>query len=126
MKDLTRQAFLWTLVFVLAVATFAAPRVWQLGEYLPGPFFTGDAYATMAGGFIAGLIMGWVGPSNAFGWGAAIGGIHMLLGIGYLALLFGSAAFDPIGIGLLAMISFLPPLIGAFLGELFRRLPGRG
>ena len=70
--------------------------------------------------------MGWVGPSNAFGWGAAIGGIHMLLGLGYLALLFGTAAFDPIGIGLLAMISFLPPLIGAFLGELIRRALGGG
>lgn len=121
MKDLTHQALLWTLAFVLAVATFAAPRVWHLGEYLPGPFFTGDAYATMAGGFISGLIVGSAGPRHAFGWGAVIGATHLLLGLGYLALLFGSAAFDPLGIGLLVMISFLPPLIGAFLGELTRR-----
>jgi sorbitol-specific phosphotransferase system component IIC len=121
MHNVTRRAFLWTLVLVLAVATFAAPRVWQLGEYLPDAFFTGDAYATMAGGFIAGLIMGSVNPGNAFGWGAVIGGTHLLLGLGQLALLIGTAALDPIGIGLLVMMSFLPPLLGACLGELIRR-----
>jgi len=120
MNTSTRLAFLWTLVFVLAVATFAAPRVWHLGEYLPDAFFTGEAYATMAGGFIAGLIMGLVNPRLAFQWGAVVGATHLLLGLGYLTLRFGSAALDPIGIGLLIMTSFLPPLIGASLGGSIR------
>ena len=121
MKDLSRQVLLWTLVFTLALVSFAAPRVWHLGEYLPGPFFTGDAYATMVGGFIAGLVMATVDHSNALRWGAAIGGTHLSLGLGYLAITFGSAALDPVGIVLLIIISFFPPLGGAFLRELIHR-----
>lgn len=121
MKDQTRQALLVVLALLLSGASFAAPRLWPLGQYLPGPFFTGEAYATMAGGFIAGAIMGAADAGNGFRWGATIGGAHLLLGLGYLALRFGSAAFDPIGLGLLVMMSFLPPLVGGFLGESIRR-----
>lgn len=121
MRDLVRQVALWTLVLVLAVASFAAPRVWQLGDYVTGPVFTGESYATMAGGFLAGLIMGIGGPANAFRWGAVIGVTHFLLGLAHLAFLFGSLALDPIGTGLLVMMSFLPPLVGALLGGLLRR-----
>ena len=36
MKNSMRQAFLWILVLVLALATFAAPRVWQTARLFAG------------------------------------------------------------------------------------------
>ena len=118
MRNLLRLGLLWALAILLSAAAIWLPRVLRVGDYFEGYFFTAETYGTMAASFLGALLMGLLDPGRSFWWGLAVGAGPFAFGIFLIYTAGGGFPFVPIA--LVFIVSFLPPVVAASLGQTLR------
>ena len=122
--QVVRFVVLSVLAVALAIAAELVPRMLRLNQHTGDGFLTGEAYGTMAGLLLAGMIMALLEPIRAVRW-ALLVGLAPIAETGIQMARQGPGNLWPIAIVLALMIGWPPALAGALVGLGIRRLAHR-